>query len=110
MSPRFMHRVGPLAQRSSMCLAIPGRIVDIDASDAIAPVARVDYGGQQRPASLLYVPEARIGEFVIVHAGFASRRLSEAEANEAMALRREMLDAARREPDPQPDTDVRAES
>ena len=77
-----------------MCLAIPGRIVSIDVSDPAAPVARVDYGAVQKSAHLLYVPDCSVGDYVIVHAGFATRRLSPEEAREAMELREEMVRAA----------------
>jgi len=68
-----------------MCLAIPGRIVAITA-DPVAPVAEVDYDGLRRHAQLLYLPDARVGEYVLVQAGFAVRRLSDDEAREALSL------------------------
>jgi len=68
-----------------MCLAIPGRIVAI-APDPVAPVAEVDYDGLRRRAVLLYLPDARVGDYVLVQAGFAIRRLSDDEAREALAL------------------------
>lgn len=73
-----------------MCLAIPGRVVAVDSSDPAGPVADVDYGFTVRRASLLYLPDVRVGEFVIVHAGFATGRVSEAEAQEALAYAREI--------------------
>lgn len=68
-----------------MCLAVPGRIVAVEA-DPVAPVAEVDYDGQRRRAQLLYLPEARVGDWVLVQAGFVIRRLSDAEAREALGL------------------------
>ena len=68
-----------------MCLAIPGRIVALR-SDAVSPVAEVDYDGLRRTAQLLYLPEARVGDWVLVQAGFAVRRLTDAEAREALEL------------------------
>jgi len=68
-----------------MCLAIPGRIVAIG-SDAGAPVAEVDYDGVRRSARLIYLPDARVGDYVLVQAGFAVRRLSDVEAREALDL------------------------
>lgn len=70
-----------------MCLAIPGRIVAITPEPA-APVAEVDYEGVRRRAQLIYLPEARVGDYVLVQAGFAIRRLSEAEAREALEIAR----------------------
>lgn len=68
-----------------MCLAVPGRVVAITA-DPVAPVAEVDYGGLRRRAQLVYLPEARVGDWVLVQAGFAVRRLSDDDAREALAL------------------------
>ena len=76
-----------------MCLAIPGRIVQIDGSGPVERTARVDFGLAIKNASLVYTPEARIGDYVIVHAGFATRLLSEAEAREALEYAHE-ADAA----------------
>lgn len=71
-----------------MCLAIPGRIVSVERSDPMQPVATVDFEGRLKTASLLYVPEADVGDYVIVQSGFAIRRVEEAEALEALALAR----------------------
>ena len=76
-----------------MCLAIPGRIVAIG-GDPASPVAEVDYDGLRRNAQLMYLPEARVGDYVLVQAGFAIRRLPEAEALEALALAKEAVSAA----------------
>ena len=73
-----------------MCLAIPGRIVAIH-GEATAPVADVDYDGVRRRAHLLYLPEARVGDYILVQAGFAVRRLSEAEAREALEMTRSVV-------------------
>ncbi|MGD0719043.1 MAG: HypC/HybG/HupF family hydrogenase formation chaperone [Thermoplasmata archaeon] len=73
-----------------MCLATPGRIVSISASDPQFPVAQVDFGPTTKPAQLIYVPEARVGDYVIVQAGFAIRRLSEAEAQETLRYTQEL--------------------
>ncbi len=73
-----------------MCLATPGRIVSISASDPQFPVAQVDFGPMTKSAQLIYVPEARVGDYVIVQAGFAIRRLSEAEALESLRAAEEL--------------------
>jgi hydrogenase expression/formation protein HypC len=62
-----------------MCLAIPGSILSIQGED-FGRSARVSFGGTVRDISLAYVPEAEIGDYVIVHAGFAINMLDEAEA------------------------------
>jgi len=64
-----------------MCLAIPGKIESISTDDPIARIGKVNFGGVVRDVSLALVPEACVGDYVIVHAGFALSRLDEAEAN-----------------------------
>ena len=68
-----------------MCLAIPGRIVKIEGTEAM-----LDYGGATRRASLLLVPEAKVGDAVLVHAGFAIQLLGDEEAKELMDILAEM--------------------
>jgi hydrogenase expression/formation protein HypC len=71
-----------------VCLAIPGKIVDIDAEKERAVV---DYGdGTKREANITLV-EVRIGDYVLVHAGFAIQVLDEKDAKETLDLFREML-------------------
>jgi len=71
-----------------MCLAIPGKIVEIDTEQH---TATVDYGsGTKRKANVSLV-EVKIGDYVLVHAGFAIQVLDEKEAQETLALFREML-------------------
>ena len=62
-----------------MCLAVPGKILSAEGED-FARIARVSFGGTVRKVSLAYVPEAGMGDYVIVHAGFAISVLDEAEA------------------------------
>ncbi len=62
-----------------MCLAVPGKILSIEGED-FARTARVSFGGMVREVSLAYVPEAAIGDYVIVHVGYAISLLDEAEA------------------------------
>lgn len=62
-----------------MCLAVPGRILEIRVVNGLK-MARVDYAGTENDACLEYVPEAGVGDYVIVHAGFALQQLNEDEA------------------------------
>jgi hydrogenase expression/formation protein HypC len=62
-----------------MCLAVPGKVIDIDRT-ADPVMGRADFGGIQRRVCLAWVPEAKIGDYVIVHVGFAISRMDEAEA------------------------------
>ena len=63
-----------------MCLAVPGRIESIDCEDPIERSGRVSFGGVSRQVNLAYVPEAVVGDYVIVHVGFAISVIDEREA------------------------------
>jgi hydrogenase expression/formation protein HypC len=76
-----------------MCLTVPGRILSIT-EEAEVRIARVDFGSAVRPANLMFTPEASVGDFVIVQAGFATRKLAEAEAREALEYHRELEELA----------------
>ena len=71
-----------------MCLAIPSRITKIENN-----MATIDVDGVQREASLLLLEDARVGDYVIVHAGFAIQKLDEAAAQETLDLLREAIAA-----------------
>ena len=70
-----------------MCLAIPSKIKKIEND-----MATIDVDGVQRQASLLLLEDAKIGDYVIVHAGFAIQKLDEAAAHETLRLLREAAD------------------
>ncbi len=63
-----------------MCLAIPGRILSMAGDDPLMRVGRVDFGGLVKEINLAYVPEAALGDYVLVHVGFAISVIDEAEA------------------------------
>jgi len=68
-----------------MCLAVPGEIVEIaDAAAAALRTGRVSFGGVTRQICLAYVPGARVGDYVLVHAGFAIAQIDEAHAREVL--------------------------
>jgi hydrogenase expression/formation protein HypC len=69
-----------------MCLAIPGEIIEITGGDPLTRIARVSFGGVVREASLAYVPEAKPGDYVLVHAGFALQTIDEDEARRTLEL------------------------
>lgn len=73
-----------------MCLAVPGKIVSIAGDDPLERVGKIDFGGILKQASLAYVPEANIGDYVIVHVGFALSRVDEAEAAKIFEYLRQM--------------------
>ncbi|MCX6641657.1 MAG: HypC/HybG/HupF family hydrogenase formation chaperone [bacterium] len=63
-----------------MCLAVPGKIVSIDDQDSVMRMGKVSFGGIIKNVNLAYVAEAGVGDWVIVHAGFALNKLDESEA------------------------------
>jgi hydrogenase expression/formation protein HypC len=67
-----------------MCLAVPGRILSIADVDGTV-MAEADFGGVRKSVCLQYVPDAAVGEYVVVHVGFAIQRLDEASAQETLA-------------------------
>jgi hydrogenase expression/formation protein HypC len=81
-----------------MCLTVPGRIVSVTEETPQVRTARVDLGGTFRTANLMYTPEAQVGDFVIVQAGFATRTLSEAEAREALEYYHQLEELQRAQP------------
>ncbi|MBI2779812.1 MAG: HypC/HybG/HupF family hydrogenase formation chaperone [Gammaproteobacteria bacterium] len=79
-----------------MCLAIPGKIISItDEDNALLRTARVSFGGIVKEISLAGVPEAKLGDYVIVHAGFALARLDEQEAQRVFTTLRQMEESSR---------------
>lgn len=64
-----------------MCLGVPGRIESISNEDPIMRTGKVSFGGIFKEVNLAYVPDAKVGDYVVVHVGFAISRLDEREAN-----------------------------
>ena len=81
-----------------MCLAIPGKVTSISGDDPLMRTGKVDFGGILKEVSLAYVPEATVGDYVIVHVGFALSRVDEAEAQQVFAYLREMQELSELEP------------
>jgi hydrogenase expression/formation protein HypC len=67
-----------------MCLALPGQIVRIQDEDGVA-MAAVNFGGVEKQVCLAYLPNVTVGEYVVVHVGFAIQRLDEASALATLA-------------------------
>lgn len=72
-----------------MCLAVPGRVIEIDNKDMLK-MAKVDFAGVVKEVCLDWVPETKINDFVVVHAGFALNIVDENEAKETLRLFHEM--------------------
>ena len=68
-----------------MCLGVPGKIIEIFHKDGLL-MGRIDFGGVIREACLEYVPDAKIGDFTLIHVGFALNLISEDEAMETIEL------------------------
>jgi hydrogenase expression/formation protein HypC len=77
-----------------MCLAVPGRIVSIDGDDLLLRSGKVDFSGAVKLVNLAYVPEAKLGDYVLVHVGFAISVVDEAEARLVFQYLKEMGDLA----------------
>lgn len=76
-----------------MCLGIPGRLVEVYQRNDL-PMGKVSFGGILKEACLAYTPEARVGDYVLVHVGFALSCIDEAEAHETMEYLREIEELA----------------
>jgi hydrogenase expression/formation protein HypC len=79
-----------------MCLGVPGKIVEIYDSGGLQ-MGKIDFGGVTREACLAYVPEAKIGDYTVIHVGFALHLISEEEANETLELLRQLAEAGEEE-------------
>lgn len=75
-----------------MCLAVPGQVlsVSVTGTDDFSRVGKVSFGGVIKEVSLAYVPEAKVGDYVVVHVGFALSVVDEAEANQTFEYLRQM--------------------
>jgi hydrogenase expression/formation protein HypC len=78
-----------------MCLGIPGRIEEVD--DDMVRMGFVNFGGVRKQVCLAYVPDARVGDYVIVHVGFGISQVAEDEAARTLAVLRAMGDAMEQE-------------
>jgi len=82
-----------------MCLGIPGKVIDTFDRDGL-PMGKVEFGGIVKETCLAYTPEARVGDYVIVHVGFAISRIDEAEAEEIFSYLQQ-IEAETTEPPPE---------
>ncbi len=87
-----------------MCLAVPGKVVEITGEGELR-MGKVDFAGVQRQACLAYVPEVVLGDYVLVHVGFAISRIDEQQAQETLAALSEIAALGELdEPDPGDET------
>ena len=76
-----------------MCLAIPARVIQVSEQN----LGLVELGGVVREASFMLLPDVRLGDYVLLHAGYALQKVDEAEAEETLRLLAEMAEAGRAE-------------
>jgi hydrogenase expression/formation protein HypC len=77
-----------------MCLAVPGKLISVDDSPSLMRSGKVDFGGILKEVSLAYVPEAKLGDYVLVHVGFALSIVDETEANQVFEYLKKMDELA----------------
>jgi len=75
-----------------MCLGIPGKIIEIYSNNDLQ-MGKVDFGGVTREVCLEYTPEAKIGDYTLIHVGFALNIISEQEAHETLDLLKQISEA-----------------
>ena len=83
-----------------MCLAVPGKLLSIAGDDPLTRTGKVSFGGILKEVNLTCVPEAKIGDYVIVHAGLAISVLDEEEAARTLEYLREIQEINERMPGP----------
>ena len=83
--------IGHYATRKGylMCLGVPGKLLEIHKQDDL-PMGKVEFGGILKDVCLAYTPEAQVGDYVLVHVGFAISRIDEAEAQEIFGYLKEI--------------------
>ncbi|MFN7938094.1 MAG: HypC/HybG/HupF family hydrogenase formation chaperone [Bryobacteraceae bacterium] len=73
-----------------MCLAIPGKILEIEGGEPEFLQGKVDFNGVRKHVNLAFLPDAKVGDYVLVHVGIALHRVDEAEAQRTFELLREL--------------------
>jgi hydrogenase expression/formation protein HypC len=74
-----------------MCLGVPGKVIEIYETEGLK-MGKIDFGGVVREACLAYVPEIEVGEYTVIHVGFAISQLSEEEAMATLEILNELAD------------------
>lgn len=77
-----------------MCLAVPGKLISIDDGLPLMRTGKVNFGGILKEVNLAYVPEAKLGDYVLVHVGFALSIVDEGEAQQVFEYLRQMDELA----------------
>lgn len=77
-----------------MCLAVPGKLISMDNNPPLTRMGRVNFGGILKEVNLAYVPNVKLGDYVLVHVGFALSIVDEAEANQVFEYLQKMDELA----------------
>ncbi len=77
-----------------MCLAVPGKLISMDDSPPLTRTGKVNFGGILKEVNLAFVPDVRVGDYVLVHVGFALSIVDEAEANQVFEYLQKMEELA----------------
>ena len=85
-----------------MCLAVPGKVLSIEGSDPVLRSGRVDFAGVVKRVNLSCVPAAQVGDYVLVHVGFAISTVDEAEAKQVFSYLKQMGDLGELDGDREP--------
>ena len=75
-----------------MCLAVPGKVTSIDDSNPELKMANVNFSGVSKEVCVQWLPDVKIGDYVLVHVGFALNKIDEKDAEETLKILREMGD------------------
>jgi hydrogenase expression/formation protein HypC len=75
-----------------MCLAVPGKVVSIDESNPELKMAKVNFSGVSKDVCIQWLPDVNIGDYVLVHVGFALNKIDEKDAQDTLRILREMGD------------------
>ena len=81
-----------------MCLAVPGKIVSIDESNPELKMAKVNFSGVSKEVCIQWLPDVAVGDYVLVHVGFALNKIDEKDAEETLRILREMGDIEEENP------------
>ena len=84
-----------------MCLAIPGKLLELSIENGLK-MGIIDVNGSKTRACLEYVPDIRVGQYTIIHAGFALKIIDDAEAAESLKLWQELIESGAFQPDEEP--------
>ena len=81
-----------------MCLAVPGKVMSIDESNPELKMAKVNFSGVSKDICVQWLPDVEVGDYVLVHVGFALNKIDEKDAEETLRILREMGDIEEENP------------